>query len=155
MGYQNAEGPILWVQDLNASTSTTVFPSGASAGVAKENATTGVPAGGVTPMRGSNRIYLAVDYADTVGATSCSIHLYGYADRGAFAASPRWLWCGAMNRGLPIAGTTANGLQAPLRVLSTEPINISCDNFSRYATRSLVPAGTAPTISTFIGFPLE
>ncbi len=152
MGYQTAEGGIRWVQDLNASTTTTAYPSGGAAGKALSDIMTG----GVAPLMAANRIWVAVDYADTVGAVSCRIDLLGYADQGVFASSPRWLWVGAMNKGQPIAATGAGGSQvSALRVLSTEAFNVSGDNFSRFVTRSLVPSGTAPTVSTFIGFPTE
>lgn len=152
MGYQTAEGPIRWAQDLNASTSTTAYPTLATQGVSTGAVITGGPA----MLRSANRIYVHVDYADTVGATSCAVHVYGYASSGTFAASPRWMWIGAMNKGAPMAGTGAGGVAASaLRVLSTEAFIVSGDNFERYATRSLVPAGTAPTVSTFIGFPME
>lgn len=151
MGYQTAEGRVFWLQDLNASTSSTAYPTLATQGIAKESL-----ASQPGPLRSANRVYVAVDYADTVGAVSCAIHLYGYADTGAFSASPRWLWVGAMNKGQPIAASGVGGPQvSALRVLSTEALLVSGDNFTRYATRSLVPSGTAPTVSTFIGFPLE
>lgn len=152
MGYQTAEGGIRWVQDLNASTSTTAYPTATTAGKSLQDCMTG----GVPPLRSANRIYVAVDYADTVGATSCNVHVYGLLDQGIFSAAPRWAWIAAMNKGQPIAATGAGGPQfSALRVLSTEAFVISGDNFTRFATRSLVPAGTAPTVSTFIGFPLE
>jgi len=151
MGYQTAEGRVFWLQDLNASTTTTAYPTLATQGIAKESL-----AQAPAPSRVGNRLFVAVDYADTVGATSCNIQVYGYADTGAFSTSPRWLWVGAMNKGAPIAATGAGGAQvSATRVMSTEAILISGDNFSRFCTRSLVPAGTAPTVSTFIGFALE
>lgn len=151
MGYQTAEGRIVWLQDLNASTLTTVYPTLATQGVS-------ISSLGSAPgsLRVANRLYIAVDYFDTVGATSCNIQVYGYASEGVFATAPKWFWVGAMNKGQPIAATGAGGAQvSALRVLSTEAILVSGDNFTRYCTRSLAPSGTAPTVSTFIGFPLE
>jgi hypothetical protein len=144
------EGPIRWLQDLNASTATTAYPTSLTAGVKKDDLMTG----GIGAGRTAAKLWVMVDYRDTVGATSCCIGVYGLADQGVFAstAAPLWTFIGALNKGSPIAATGVGGFQiSALRVASTESLPVCIDNFTRFATRSLVPAGTAPTVSTFIG----
>lgn len=147
-----SEGNIRWLQDLNASTTTTVFPTASTDGVSVADVMTG----GVSPGVVNNKVYVQVDYRDTVGATSCLIAVYGYSTTGIFGTvPPTWSYIGALNKGAPIAGTGVGGVQASAtRVVSTEVFEISGNAYSRFKTRSLVPAGTAPTISTYIGFPV-
>jgi hypothetical protein len=153
MATQLYEGGIRWLQDLNASTSSTVFPTASTDGVSVQSVMTG----GVGPGRVGNKIYVMVDYRDTVGATSCLIGLYGYATTGVFATVPAtWSFIGALNKGQPIAASGVGGFQASaLRAISTEAFEIGGNAYERFKTRSLVPAGTAPTVSTYIGFPIE
>lgn len=149
MSISTGEGPISWVADLINTTTTTAVPSGASAGIACSTALmrdAGVGAVG-------SRVHVAVDYNDTTAATSCTILLFGYADRYAFTTTPAWLYIGGMNGGASMAPIVARD-GTLLRMLSTAVFNVSGDNYSRYATRSYLPAGTAPKVSTWIGFPV-
>ncbi len=139
------EGEIAWIRDLNGSTGTTVFPSASTAGVAKEDLTAGGRQGA------ARRVHVAVDYTVSSGTMSCLIGVYGFANKGALTST--WCYLGAFNGGSPVTASTLNSASST-RIVLAEVFEMSTDNYSRLATRSIVPGGNSPVVSTYIGIPV-
>ena len=146
MAVQLTEAPIKWVQDLNGSAGTTVFPSGASAGLASPN-----------ERRNSARVHVALDYTVASGTMSTQVALYGYADAmssgaaGTFATST-WVYLGAMNGGASITANNATWSASATRILFAEVFSVGGGQYSRFATRTYGTGGSTPLVSTYIGF---
>lgn len=144
MGSQQIEGPIQWIQSLDGSTSTTVYPSGASAGVAAPNV-----------RRNAARVHLGAEITGTTVSTIIS--LYGYTDAmasgtGATWATSTWVFLGSLNGGASITTNTSTWSSAATRTAFAEVFSVSGANYSRYATRAVGTSGTNPLVSTYIGF---
>jgi len=144
MGVQISESPIQWSQDLNGSTSTTVYPSGASAGVAAPNA-----------RRNASRVHVGTEITGTTVSTIIS--LYGYTDAmsagtAATWATSTWVYLGALNNGSSITPNTSTWSSSATRTAFAEVFSVSGNNYSRYATRAVGTSGTNPLVSTYIGF---
>jgi hypothetical protein len=139
-GMQLREGRVDWVADLAGSTSSTVYPSGATAGVTPPN-----------PGRSASRLHVFVDYTVASGTMSLNVSLYGYTGGSATPATPAWVYLGALNGGSSITANTSTWSQSATRITLAEVFSVSGENFSRYATRS-VPGGTSPVVSTWVGF---
>ncbi len=137
------ESRVVWAADLVASTLSTVFPSGATAGVA-------LPQGG-----GGNtgRVAVKLNMSITTAPMSAMVAVYGYDDAGV------WQYLNSLNAGSSITANTSKwGSTASTAVLTeiltTANTNqpVYSGNFSRYATRLIVSASpSAHTASTWIG----
>lgn len=147
MGTQLREGEIIWYQDLNASASTTVFPSGASAGVPRPN-----------PGRGASRVHVGLDYRVASGTLSTQISLYGYTIPGQSITASNswststWVFLGSLNGGASITANAATWTESATHIIFSEVFSVSGDNYSRFATRAYGTGGTTPVVSTYIGF---
>lgn len=147
MGFQLRDGPVWWVRDLNASTSTTVFPSASTDGIALPT-TFGTG-------RAASKIHVGVDMSVSGGTLSCFVSVYGYATSGTLNSAPRWFHIGTMNSGSAMAANGATHSSSANTLTRAETFSISGENYERFATRSIAPGGTSPVVSTYIGFPLE
>lgn len=150
MGMQLREGPIIWAQDLIGSTGTTVYPSGASAGIPR-------PAN----ARGASRIHVAMDYTVASGTLSTQVSLYGYTESngtgtaGTFGGTSTWVYLGALNGGASITANAATWTASATRLLVAEVFSVSAENYTRYATRAYGTGGSSPVVSTYIGYCLD
>lgn len=144
---QLGEGAIRWIQDIAASASSTAWPSGATAGIAKESLS---PA--IAPGMGASRLHVAAKATAASGALTETIHLYGYATRGSFSSAPEWMYLGSMNSGSAMAVDTTKWSPNASTISVAEVFTVSADNYDRFATRSISPGGTTPSVSTWIGF---
>ena len=138
---QLSEAGILFTQDLAGSTSTTPYPSGATAGV---------PVPG-NPGRDGTRVHVAVDYTVASGTMSLTVPVYGYTWPSNTLPNPIWVYLGALNGGTSITNNTSSSAQSATRITLAEVFSMSGENYQRYATRS-IPGGTSPVVSTYIGF---
>lgn len=141
---QLREGSVLWVQDLNGSTGTTVYPSGATAGVAVPSA---FGAG-----RTASRVHLMADYTVASGTISFQVALYGYTGGSPVPTVPKWVYLGALNGGSSITANAATWTTSATQIQLAEVFSVSGENYSRFATRSYAPGGTSPVLSTWVGF---
>lgn len=140
---QLRRGPVVWVADLQASTASTVFPTGATAGIA--------PPSNVNVPSLGDRVHVAVIYTAVSGTMSTDVHLYGYGiDGSALANQDAWFHLGSMNSGSSLVSTSPYG--NGFRVAKSEYFVASGQNYSRYATRCINPQGGTPIVSTWIGF---
>jgi len=150
MSFQQREAKISWVQDLNASTSTTVFPSGASAGVPTLTAY----------GRGANRVHVGVDYRVASGTMSVQLALYGYTQPTSSTVSgswstATWVYLGALNGGASITTNTATWSESATHIAFAEVFSVAVDNYDRFATRAYGTGGSSPLVSTYVGFAME
>lgn len=146
MGTQLVEREIIWIQDLNGSASTTVYPSGASAGVAAPNV-----------RRNASRVHVGLEYTVASGTLSTQIGLYGYTDAMASGAAgtwatSTWVYLGALNAGSSITANAATWTSSATRLAFAEVFSVGGGQYSRYATRAYATGGTTPLVSTYIGF---
>lgn len=132
-------GGIVWQQDLNGSTATTAFPSGASDGV-------GLPST-VAPGGEGTRVHVALRYQVNSGTASTDIHVYGYAATG---ATSTWVYIGSLNGGNSITSQVKWG-SATLIALA-ERFALGENQYTRLATRCINPQGNTPVLSTWVGY---
>ncbi len=147
---QIREGNVYWVRDLNASTSTTAYPTATTAGIA-------VPAGaGAVGYLGS-RVHVDVEHSIASGTVSLVVALYGLPRiMGDMTTSPTWAHLGTFNSGTSMAASTSipwNPDASTIRKIET--FNFSAANYERLATRQIAPGGTTVSTTTYIGFPQE
>jgi hypothetical protein len=147
---QLSEGPIYWLQDLNGSASSTAFPAASTNGVAKESLATSPG-----PGRGASRVHVAVRAEAASGALTATVHLIGYANRGALSSAPMWTYLGSMNGGTAMAVDTTKWSPNSSTIAVSEVFSVSADNYERLATVSISPGGSSPLVSTWIGFALQ
>lgn len=135
------EAAIQWRRDLNGSTSSTVYPTSATDGVA-------IP--GNTGRDGS-RVHVAVDYTVGSGTMSLQVGVYGYTYASTTWATSTWVYLGSLNGGASITADTGKWSQSATRLTLAEVFSVSGENYQRIATRS-IPGGTSPVVSTYVGF---
>jgi len=88
------------------------------------------------------------------GTMSLTVPVYGYTDPSTTLATSTWVYLGSLNGGSSITADTQKWSQSATRITLAEVFSVSCENYTRFATRS-IPGGTSPVVSTYIGFPLE
>ncbi len=145
---QLREGPVTWVRDLNASTSTTVIPTATTAGVAIPDA--------LAAGRLGARVHVLVDHGIASGTLSLVVHLYGLPRNSGdmTTGTPRWSYLGSFNNGSSMAQDAKwSGAATSIRV--AEVFTVSPANYERLATAQYAPGGTSPATTTYIGFPVE
>ena len=138
------EGAIVWAQDLNASTSTTAFPTTSTQGVAWPT----------TLNRRAGRIHVGVRHSVASGTVSLMVQLYGYSAVGDFSAGG-WFYLGGFNSGSSMAVDGSKWSPDSSTINVAETFTASTENYSRYYTRQIAPGGSSPTTTTYIGFPTE
>lgn len=146
MSFQSREGRIIWVKDLNASTATTAFPVGPTAGVP-------LPAN-MQEGRSGGRIHVMARHAVASGTVSLFVSVYGYTAEGAFTAGG-WTYLGSFNNNAPMAADGSRWSPDISTIATSEVFSMSGANYQRLATRQIAPGGSSPTTDTYIGFPQE
>lgn len=138
------EGPIKWTRDLNAVTTDSAVPTGATDGVAID---------GVTSY--GSRLHVLVDM-DASTICTATIHLYGHIPAAqAPDSAQRWAYAGSLNRGVAISGdsTKWSALSTSTDVTLVEQFTIAAGNFDRVKTKASAVQGSTVTITTWIGVP--
>lgn len=133
---------IVWTIDLNATTATTAYPSGASAGIALPSTAT---VGGT-----GERLHVAMRYQVASGTMSTDCHLYGYTattDGG----HGYWAYLGGLNGSASITASP-KWSESSTVILVQEVFELAQGQMSRFATRVVAPGGTTPIITTYIGY---
>ncbi len=146
---QIREGNVTWVRDLNASASTTAYPSGSSAGIAVPSA---LAVGGL-----GSRTHVAVEHSIASGTVSLVIGLYALPRiMGDMTTTPTWAHIGTFNAGTSMgASSTVPWNPSVSTIRKVEVFNFSAANFERLATRQIAPGGTTVSTTTWIGWPQE
>ncbi len=149
MGLQLREGAISWVRDLNASASTTVYPTATTAGVA-------IPAAWAAGNLGS-RTHVAVEHSIASGTLSLVVAVYGLPRvQGDMTTSPTWAYLGSLNNGSSMTATTTTAWSPNVSTVRTvEVFAVAAANFERLATRQIAPGGVTVSTTTYFGFPQE
>lgn len=138
------EGGVAWTQVLNASTSSTLYPSTTTAGVALGPTTLGG-----SPM--GNRLHVAVEVNSTAG-TSCTVAvlgLIGAGSGGLDSITSKWVHIGSLNAGSSIVATTSRWSDSTTHVFLAEVINTPPAAFDRFTT--IVVQGSTNVVSTWVG----
>jgi len=141
---QLREGRISWNLDLNASTSTTAFPTSSTQGIA------------VSQSHSGSRVHVKVDHTVASGTVSLVVALYGYTTGDASAAGSGWYFLGAFNNNSSMAASsTAVWSPDASTIRTAEVFSASGLNFDRFMTRQIAPGGTGVSTTTYIGFPKD
>lgn len=146
MGLQLREGQVQWVRDLNASTSTTAYPTLSTQGVK-------VPSNMQEGNAGS-RVHIMCRHAVASGVMSLYVSVYGYSATGDFSAGG-WSYLGSFNNASSMAADTSKWSPDASTISTVEVFSMSGANYQRIATRQIAPGGTGVSTDTYVGFPVE
>lgn len=139
---------IQWIRDLSGATSSTAYPTSASAGVRVED----LPVTTSRLMLGP-RIHVLVDYFISTGTASVTVSAYGYASSGSavLTTTPKWVWIATLNGAASITASTSKWSPDASTIRYAEAISVSGQQYDRFATRVVV-AGSNDLVTTHIGF---
>lgn len=142
---RNSRAPIVWKQDLTASTATTAYPTSSTQGIALSSF-----GDTITPLTTGDKIHVALDYTVASGTMSTDVHVYGYVASSIGNSMTGWYYVGGLNGSGSITAD-AKWSASSTQIKLMEFVNITLDQVSRLYTRCVAPGGTSPVISTYIG----